>query len=568
MLFSKIAVAKRLMFFISVFSLFCLGSSMSFEVKEKDLLARIGRLKTKSGTVETPLLFPVINPNIQPVSPRKLKEDFGLEAVITNAYILRKRFQKDLLKKGVHKFLGFDRVIMTDSGAYQILVYGDVEVSPTEIVEYQERIGSDIATILDIPTGWKVSREHAERTVAETLRRAKDFFKTKTRDDILWVGPVQGGRHLDLVAKSAIAMGKLPFQVHALGSPTEVMENYRFDVLVDMITTAKMNLPVERPLHLFGAGHPMMFSLAVALGCDLFDSAAYALYARENRYMTENGTWRLDELDYFPCQCPKCAGQTPKEVADKAPKKREAFLAEHNLHVCTAELRRIKQAIRDGRLWEHLEMSAYAHPALLTALKKLKNCGDFIENHSPTVKRSGLFFFNSVGLARPEVIHYRRRMLDRYGPPEDARILLLVPQTYSKPFHKAREFQKVRHVLQRLDKEISGYVHVCFYVAPFGLVPLELDEVYPLSQHETALPLDKETIDYVACQVADYVKRTHYKTIVLLNNSQHWDDTVRKACSKTCLQKGIRFEQMDVSAEGTKNILVRLEMILRKNLSE
>jgi 7-cyano-7-deazaguanine tRNA-ribosyltransferase len=541
---------------------------MSFEIKEKDLLARIGKLKTKSGTVETPLLFPVINPNIQPVSPRKLKDDFGFEAVITNAYILRKRFQNEPAEKGLHKFLGFDNVIMTDSGAYQILVYGDVEVSPAEIVEYQERIGSDIATILDIPTGWKVSRKHAEQTVAETLQRAKDFFKTKTREDILWVGPIQGGRHLDLVAKSAVAMGKLPFQVHALGSPTEVMENYRFDVLVDMIMTAKMNLPIERPLHLFGAGHPMMFSLAVALGCDFFDSAAYALYARENRYMTENGTWRLNELDYFPCQCPKCTSETPKEVMDESPKAREAFLAEHNLHVCLAELKRIKQAIRDGRLWEHLEMRAHAHPTLLTALEKLKNYGDFIEKYSPTVKKSGLFFFNSVGLARPEVIHYRNRMLERYRPPEDARILLLVPQTHNKPFHKTREFKNIKHVLQRLDKELSGYVHVCFYAAPFGLIPLELDEVYPLSQHEIALPLDKETVHYVAGQVADYVRRTRYEAIVLLHDSQHWDDSIQKVCRKTCLKKGVRFEHVDIKAEGSKNILTRLDMILRKHLSE
>ena len=285
---------------------------MSFETKDKDLLARIGKLKTKSGTVETPLLFPVINPNIQLVPPRRLKEDFDFEAIITNAYILKKRYQDKPMQQGLHKFIDFDGTIMTDSGAYQILVYGNVEVNQAEIVEYQERIGSDIATILDIPTGWKIDKDQATTTVQETLRRAKDFFKIKTRNDILWVGPIQGGRHLDLVAKSAVEMGKLPFQIHALGSPTEVMENYRFDVLVDMIMTAKMNLPIERPLHLFGAGHTIMFSLAIALGCDSFDSAAYALYARENRYMTENGTWRLSELDYFPCQCPKCMNETPK----------------------------------------------------------------------------------------------------------------------------------------------------------------------------------------------------------------------------------------------------------------
>ncbi|MCJ7762593.1 tRNA-guanine transglycosylase, partial [Candidatus Bathyarchaeota archaeon] len=88
---------------------------MSFETKEKDLLARIGKLKTKSGTVETPLLFPVINPNIQPVPPRRLKEEFGFEAIITNAYILKKRFQNTPMQQGLHKFLDYDGAVMTDS---------------------------------------------------------------------------------------------------------------------------------------------------------------------------------------------------------------------------------------------------------------------------------------------------------------------------------------------------------------------------------------------------------------------------------------------------------------------
>lgn len=541
---------------------------MSFEIKEKDLLARIGKLKTKSGTVETPLLFPVINPSIQPVPTKRLKEHFGFEAVITNAYILKKRYGDKVIEQGLHRFLGFEGAVMTDSGAYQILVYGNVEVTQAEIVDYQERIGSDIATILDIPTGWHVHEEQAKETVAETLKRAKAFFKLKTRQDTLWVGPVQGGRHLDLVAKSAVAMGKLPFQIHALGSPTEVMESYRYDVLVDMIMTAKMNLPIERPLHLFGAGHPHMLALAVALGCDLFDSAAYALYARENRYMTENGTWRLGELDYFPCQCPKCTSATPKAVLEMPKEEREVFLAEHNLHVCVAELKRIKQAIRDGRLWEHVEMRAHAHPALLTALKRVKDYEDFIEKHSPTVKQSGLFFFDSVGLSRPEVTHYRKRLQERYNPPEDAKILLLVPQTRNKPFHKVVEFKKVRQILNRAEKGNPSKVHVCFYAAPFGVTPIELDEVYPLSQHETALPLDKETIDSVASQVAAYVMRTHYHSVILLNDPENWNSSVQKSLKKTCAKKNVQFNCVTAKAQDRKDFSTRLENILKKNLSD
>ncbi|MEM3596844.1 MAG: tRNA guanosine(15) transglycosylase TgtA [Candidatus Bathyarchaeia archaeon] len=535
---------------------------MAFEVKEKDLLARIGKLKTKSGTVETPLLFPVINPVVQPIPPRKIRE-MGFEALITNAYILQKHFQNKPAEGGLHKFLDYDGVIMTDSGAYQILVYGDIEVTPKEIIEYQERIGTDIATILDLPTGWKVSGKVAERTVKETLKRAKELFKVKTREDILWVGPVQGGKYLELVAESAVEMGKLPFHIYALGSPTEVMERYRFDVLVDMIMTAKINLPIDNPLHLFGAGHPMMFSLAVALGCDLFDSAAYAIYARENRYMTEAGTWKLNELEYFPCACPKCSTKTPKEILEKPKKEREMFLAEHNLYVCLSELKRIKQAIRYGKLWEHLEMRAHGHPSLLQALKRLRLYETFIEKQAPTVKKSGLFFCSSLGLSRPEVVRHRMRMAERYSKPEAAKALLLLPMTQAKPFHKAEEVKETLKLVANMGQSVKE-IHICVYAAPFGVVPIELDEVYPLSQHETVFPPDKEMKEYVASQVGEYVRRMDYKAVLLLNDEENWDKAILNVCRKICLEKNVRFRHFSAKKRRDKAVIAWLKEVLTK----
>jgi predicted RNA-binding protein len=159
-------------------------------------------------------------------------------------------------------------------------------------------------------------------------------------------------------------------------------------------------------------------------------------------------------------------------------------------------------------------------------------------------------------------------MRERYYPPEKTHVLLLVPQTLKKPFHKAREFNRIRQVFQRLGEKLSSGVHVCFYAAPFGLIPLELDEVYPLSQHEIVMPLDLETVDYVAGQVAGYIRRTHYETVVLLHDSQHWSDSIKKLCENTCLKNGKEFDYVDVRVKGSKNILTRLEMILRKHLSE
>jgi 7-cyano-7-deazaguanine tRNA-ribosyltransferase len=535
---------------------------MSFEIKAKNLLSRIGKLKTKSGTIETPLLFPVIHPTIQLISPQRIRKNFGFTAVIANAYVLKKRFNVAPKEEGIHNFLNFSGVIMTDSGAYQLLVYGDIAVLPEEIIAYQEQINTDIATILDWPTGWNVSKIDAEQTVHVTIKNARDLFKRKTRDDILWVGPIQGGKYLDLIVNSSLKMGKLPFQIFAVGSPTEVMEAYRFDVLVDMILSAKLHLPIEKPLHLFGAGHPFMFSLAVALGCDLFDSAAYAIYAKAGRYMTTSGTLRFERLDYFPCSCPRCIQTTPKEVREMPLKEQQVFLAEHNLYVSCSELKRIKQSIKEGTLWEHLKLRAQSHPALLTAVKKLKTYEAFLERHDPSVKNKGLFFYDSLDLIRPSVVRYRVRFRERYVPAMKPSTLLLFPQTRMKPFHRSKEAKKFVESLQTKLGDAFLQIHICFYAAPFGIIPWELDEVYPLAQHETVSPLDNETMDYVAHQVVNYIDRMNYTTVILLYDYENWSNRLPELCKKICIQKKLGFACLFFNLDDVKFVFPDLMNLL------
>jgi len=542
-------------------------SFMSFEIRDRDLLARIGRLKTKSGVFETPVLLPVINPTVQLVSPKEMSTEFNCEALITNAYIIKKHFQNEAMEKGIHGFLNYNGVVMTDSGAYQLLVYGkDVKVTNTEIVQYQEQIDTDIATILDVPTGWRVSQQYARYTVEETLKHARELPKIKARDDIVWVGPVQGGNHLNLVAQSAKKMGKLSFQIHALGSPTLVMEQYLFDTLVNMIMIAKMNLPLERPLHLFGAGHPFMFSLAIALGCDLFDSAAYAIYAREERYMTETGTTRLRELEHFPCSCPVCTKTNPESVRALSRMEKQAFLARHNLYVCFSEIKKVKQAIIEGRLWEHLEMRAHGHPALLRGVAELARYSHCFEENSPITKKSGLFFFNSIGLCRPEIARHRKRLSERYSLSKDFKVLVLLPQTQTKPFHKSWEHKEALKQIQQKLNIKTHKVHVCTYAAPFGVIPAELDEVYPLSQHETTIPLNTETINYVAEQVANYIARRSYEKVVLLENTETWQRKIASRCRRVCGKKNIPLTVLRIRNSWGKSVLREVDATVQASV--
>ena len=499
---------------------------MSFELRDRDLLGRIGRITVKGKTLETPAFMPVVNPLIETILPRKLKDEFGCEIIITNSYIIRNHF-KDIPNLELHKLLDYDGVVMTDSGAYQILVYGEVEVTQPEIIDWQKQIGSDISVILDIPTGWDVPRETVEYTVDETLKRAEAALPLIEDSPNLWVGPIQGGKHLDLVARSAKLVGEMPFDVHALGSPTEVMERYMYPVLVDMAMTAKLNAPVERPIHLFGAGHPNIFAMSVAMGYDLFDSAAYALFAKDERYLTNRGTYLFKGLQYLPCSCPICRNRSPEDLRVLPKGERQRLIAEHNMHVTMAEIETVKQAITEGSLWDLVETRAKGHAQMTAALKTLSKYSKYLEEGSPGFKGKGVFYYDYHSLAKPEVIRYKRRLLENYQKPADKEMHVLLTEPTRKPFNKNQGFRKLKKHLEEYNDRIS----YSFMAAPYGLIPEYLAETYPTSQYQMAKPLDHETIDYTVTSIIEYLERHPMKNTVIVYGDTQLDNELIKRLS-------------------------------------
>ena len=146
---------------------------MDFEIKYKDAMARIGTFKTPHGTVTTPNLMPVVHPGKQTLDVKK----FGAEIVITNSYIIYKneKLKEKALKDGVHELIDFPGTIETDSGSFQLSVYGDIDINNEEVIKFQESIGTDIGTSLDIPTAPYVKREEAENDLEITIERAEEL---------------------------------------------------------------------------------------------------------------------------------------------------------------------------------------------------------------------------------------------------------------------------------------------------------------------------------------------------------------------------------------------------------
>jgi 7-cyano-7-deazaguanine tRNA-ribosyltransferase len=233
------------------------------------------------------------------------------------------------------------------------------------------------------------------------------------------------------------------------------MESYRYRDLVDVVLAAKRTLPRSACIHLFGAGHPVMFALAAAMGCDLFDSAAYALYAKEGRYLTTHGSFKIDELADLPCSCAVCRSHTAEQL--RTAKDRTRLLALHNLAVTLAEIARIRQAITDGTLWELVDERCRNHPQLLSGYRRLLQHNAELEQFDRAHKRR-FFYRGDESCARTEVLRYQRQITRlRLG----------------------------ENVLVACDNGVrEGYDTVLYFKPPFGPYSPDLKETFPIGQSE------------------------------------------------------------------------------------
>ena len=306
---------------------------------------------------------------------------------------------------------------------------------------------------------------------------------------------MQGGIFTDLREEAGRAVQDLGFSFCPVGAVVPLMENYRYQDLVEVVLAAKRGLSPATAVHLFGAGHPSMFALAVAMGCDLFDSAAYALFAREGRYITPHGSFKIDELAELPCPCKVCRSMTADEL--RRSEDRERLLALHNLYVTLAEIARIRQAVQDGTLWELVDERCRSHPRLLAGYRKLLAHATELEHHDNVSKRR-FFYCGSESCRRTEVLRYHE----------------VVPRI---PIGE--------RVLVSFDgREVPGFDTVLNFKPPFGPYPVELAETFPIGQSE--VPEWDEDMVRSGCAGIRALMETHTESRFAVRCSDVWAQLV------------------------------------------
>jgi len=339
--------------------------------------ARLGVLHTPHGDVPTPVYCPVgTQATVKALAPRDLRE-VGASMILSNTYHLYLRPGADRIARlgGLHRFMGWERPILTDSGGFQVFSLKDLRrvdddgvtfrshidgsqhrFTPEKVVALQEQLGSDIAMVLDECT---VPDDYAYNV--EALRRthlwAERSLEAHRRPDQALFGIVQGGGFPDLRAESARTLTAMGFPGYAIGGLSVGETKEEMHAILDMLTPL---LPADRPRYLMGVGSPEDLVEGVARGIDIFDCVLPTRLARNGALLTRDGRLNVRNAAFAEdprpieegCTCTAC------QTFSRAYLRHLIVAGEilglhlgtvHNVHFMLTLMNDIRQAIGEGR---------------------------------------------------------------------------------------------------------------------------------------------------------------------------------------------------------------------------
>jgi len=369
---------------------------MKFDLLARDGLARRGRLTLAHGTVDTPVFMPVgTYGTVKGMDPAELK-DMGAKIVLGNTFHLWLRPGTEVIRKhgGLHRFMGWDRPILTDSGGFQVFsldalrkisedgvrfaspINGDrLFLTPEISMQIQTVLNSDIVMQLDECTpyetkGQVTTEEEARASMELSLRwarRSREEFERLGNPNALF-GIVQGGMFEALRAESAARLAELAFPGYAVGgvSVGEPKEDMR-----RIVAHTPRLLPAQKPRYLMGVGTPEDLVEGVACGVDMFDCVMPTRNARNGHLFTRFGDLKIrnarhkdDERPLDPsCTCHACRGTTRPDGSvsggfsraylhhlERCGEMLAPMLASiHNLHYYVNLMREVREALDGGR---------------------------------------------------------------------------------------------------------------------------------------------------------------------------------------------------------------------------
>lgn len=363
---------------------FYMEKAVTYELLHTDRKtgARRGRITTPHGVIETPVFMPVgTQATVKAMKPESVN-DTGAQIILANTYHLFLRPGSEIIREagGLHKFMNWDKPILTDSGGFQVFSLGHMRkiteegamfashidgsrhmLSPEKSIEVQTDLGSDIMMAFDECAPPDASRKYIEKSQALTTRWLERCVKAhKNPDKQALFGIMQGGFYRDLREKSAREIVDMDLQGYAIGgiSVGETKEEY-----IGVLEYAPKLLPENKPRYVMGIGTPDYIFEAIEHGVDMFDCVEPTRIARHGVATTSHGRINIKnakfERDFTPldpeCDCYTCRNYTRaylRHLYKAGETMSHMLLSEHNLRFLSKLSEDIRKAIEEDRFLE------------------------------------------------------------------------------------------------------------------------------------------------------------------------------------------------------------------------
>lgn len=358
----------------------------TFEVRTKDArsFARTGVLYTAHGAIETPVFMPVgTQATVKALEPRDLREN-GASIILSNTYHLMLRPGMDIIANagGLHRFMNWERPILTDSGGFQVFSLAKMRkltpegcwfnshldghrvfLGPRESMEIQRILGSDIAMAFDECLPWPCDRARAEKSVATTIEWAKMSLAAPHAPGQLVFGIVQGGAYDDIRRQCATELARMDFPGYAIGG---VSVGEPEATMYQAVEASIPHLPETKPRYVMGLGVMTQMAECVARGVDMFDCVIPTRVARHGTALTRHGNVAIKAAkwaqDLSPveagCTCYCCQNFTRSYVRHLLHAGEilgVRLLTIHNVHRLCSFAKEMREAIDAGTFMEWKE---------------------------------------------------------------------------------------------------------------------------------------------------------------------------------------------------------------------
>ncbi len=276
-------------------------------------------------------------------------------------------------------------------------------------------------------------------------------------------------------------------------------------------------------------------ALLFYMGVDIIDDTNAVINGYQAIYQVEEGEIRLNELEELPCNCSVCASLSINELRGKDFKERALLLARHNTALLDKETKKAKERIRAGNLREYVEMKVRSSTFLTAVLRILDLYeSEYFELRTPIARRGCMKANTMESLKRIEVKRFANRVLERYEPPA-RKILLILPCSARKPYSTSPSHAKFIDAIG----DYRGHIHELILTSPLGVVPRELEVVYPAAFYDIPVTgyWDAEEREWVSSCLHAYLERNlrNYDTVVA-----HLSGAYKEICSGVAEDLGIK----------------------------